>query len=172
MEVAAIQLSAADRTIGTPIVFDVDDDASPPRAIVKRTAAWRGAARRGEGAVRALWTAERSSCTREARLGLLSWELGRHLETFKKKIRLEVGHQILSVGVIKLPHAAKLRIHGMIERWMLRDQQSLSVLDHPPPGLQGPTQNPSALLGLRIAVLGGPSSRPDSVPDPASNHHS
>ncbi|KAE8183114.1 hypothetical protein A4X06_0g7721 [Tilletia controversa] len=39
-------------------------------------------------------------------------------------LRLEAGQQTLSFGVIKLPHAAKLKIHGMIERWMLRDQQS------------------------------------------------
>ncbi|KAE8180011.1 hypothetical protein CF328_g9297, partial [Tilletia controversa] len=57
--------------------------------------------------------------------------MGRHLEICKKKVRLEAGQQTLSFGLIKLPHAAKLKIHGMIERWMLRDQQSLSVLDHP-----------------------------------------
>ncbi|KAE8179005.1 hypothetical protein CF335_g9743 [Tilletia laevis] len=85
---------------------------------------------------------ERSSCTREARLGTSSME--RHLEICKKKFRLEAGQQTLSFGVIKLPHAAKLKIHGMIERWMLRDQQSLRPQRLGSPGLQGPTQDSSA----------------------------
>ncbi|KAE8210213.1 hypothetical protein CF319_g9430, partial [Tilletia indica] len=55
--------------------------------------------------------------------------MSRHLESCKKKPCLEAGQQKLTFA--KVTHNDKLRLHTLLEKWIIRDQQSLSVLDHP-----------------------------------------
>ncbi|KAE8236777.1 hypothetical protein A4X03_0g9329, partial [Tilletia caries] len=58
--------------------------------------------------------------------------MGRHLETCPCRPKsLERGQQLLQFAQTKLPAASKTRLHNLLKRWLVRDQQSLSVLDHP-----------------------------------------
>ncbi|KAE8214159.1 hypothetical protein CF327_g2430 [Tilletia walkeri] len=74
---------------------------------------------------------------------------------------LEAGQQKLTFA--KVTHHDKLRLHTLLEKWIIRDQQSLSVLDHPDfrvlihgllAGYEPPTRNiMTRKIGVNFKVL-------------------
>ncbi|CAD6883973.1 unnamed protein product [Tilletia caries] len=54
----------------------------------------------------------------------------RHQDACRKKRKPEGGQQLLSFAP-KMPSAQKLKLHALLQRWIVRDQQSLSVVAHP-----------------------------------------
>ncbi|CAD6930732.1 unnamed protein product [Tilletia controversa] len=54
----------------------------------------------------------------------------RHQDACRKKRKPEGGQQLLSFAP-EMPSTQKLKIHALLQRWIVRDQQSLSVVAHP-----------------------------------------
>ncbi|CAD6918446.1 unnamed protein product [Tilletia controversa] len=54
----------------------------------------------------------------------------RHQDACRKKRKPEGGQQLLSFAP-KMPSAQNLKLHALLQRWIVRDQQSLSVVAHP-----------------------------------------
>ncbi|KAE8213680.1 hypothetical protein CF326_g9831, partial [Tilletia indica] len=116
---------AAGASAHTAIVVDAP---TAPRPVAKRAAVWDDFEQVvGEEKVQCTHCGTQLSFKSAAITGTSS--MSRHLESCKKKPCLEAGQQKLTFA--KVTHNDKLRLHTLLEKWIIRDQQSLSVLDHP-----------------------------------------